>query len=139
MDHQEYIRAVEQEQYPEQVIVPLDAPFTDYRGYIQNLLLQPVGVAIISSKAGTVRSNHYHQTDYHYLYVISGEMLYYERDLDQANDDVKPVIVKAGEMIFTAPNKVHKTEFLQNTTLLSISKNPRDHEHHEADVIRTTF
>lgn len=139
INHKEYIKLVNEENFPTDPIVPLDDPFTDHRGYIQNLLLRPMGVAIISSKAGTIRSNHYHQTDYHYLYVISGSMLYYERSIDESGDGIVPITMHAGEMIFTAPHKVHKTEFIQDTILLSISKNPRDHQSHESDVIRITF
>jgi quercetin dioxygenase-like cupin family protein len=119
-----------------QQIILLPEPFVDERGVIQNILLEPINsVAIITSKAGTERSNHYHKTDWHYLYVISGSMEYYEREIEEVFAG-KPLIVKEGEMVFTPPLKVHKTVFLTDCVLLSMAKNIRDHEHHETDVVR---
>lgn len=136
--NKEYTKLVESENYPHSVIVPIDDIFKDDRGEIINLLFTPINsVAIITSKAGTVRSNHYHKSDFHYLYVLSGKMEYYERDLEEINH--KMVAVGPGEMVFTPPNKVHKTVFLEDTVLLSCAKNIRDHQHHEEDVIRLEF
>jgi len=136
MNNKEYSNLVDEENYPEDNIVPLDLPFIDQRGLIQNLLNTPInGVAVIVSNAGSIRSNHYHKTDFHYLYVLSGSMEYYERDLDEEFVG-KPLIVNAGQMVFTPPLKVHKTVFLQDTVLISCSKRNRDHDSHEEDVIR---
>ena len=117
----------------------LEEPFVDHRGIIQNLVNAPMnGAAIITSKAGTIRSNHYHKEDFHYLYVVSGSMEYYERGIDEKFLG-EPLIVRAGEMVFTPPLKIHKTVFLQDTILVSLSKRNRDHESHESDVIRVEF
>jgi quercetin dioxygenase-like cupin family protein len=141
MKNKDYTDAVNEEEYPEDPIVPLDPPFLDDRGGIQNLLNTPVQCAsIITSKAGSVRSNHWHKTDFHYLYVMSGSMEYYERNVGlSTNPNAKPLIVKAGQMVFTPPNVIHKTVFLEDTVLLSFSKRNRDHASHEADVIREDY
>jgi quercetin dioxygenase-like cupin family protein len=139
MNNKKYTQLVEQEQYPENPIVPLDDPFTNKNGIIQNLLNASVnGVAIIHSVAGSIRSNHYHQQDFHYLYVLSGSMEYYERGIDEEFTG-KPLMVKTGEMVFTPPLKIHKTVFLQDTVLISMSKRNRDHSLHEEDLIRIKF
>lgn len=140
MDNKKYTEAVDKEEYPEDCFVPLDDPFVDDRGSIQNLLNTSIhGAAIITSKKGSVRSNHWHKTDWHYLYVMSGSMLYYERGLEENGADIGPYIVSAGEMVFTPPNKVHKTVFIEDTILLSFSKRNRDHVSHESDVIREDY
>jgi quercetin dioxygenase-like cupin family protein len=139
MDHETYIQLVEQGEYPSDPMVPLPKSFEDARGVIQNLLLTTVrNVALVTSKAGTTRSNHYHKADWHYLYVISGSFNYYERALD-GSSEVEPLLVKAGEMVFTPPLKVHRTDFLEDTVMLSMGKNPQDHVHHEEDVVRMPF
>jgi dTDP-4-dehydrorhamnose 3,5-epimerase-like enzyme len=139
MKNTEYSNKVSNGEFPEERKVSLDTPFTDVRGTIQNILLSPINsVAIITSKAGSVRSNHFHKTDWHYLYVISGSMEYYERHVDEASSNNK-LIINAGEMVFTPPMYVHKTVFLQDTVLLSLAKNIRDHKHHEEDVVRVEF
>lgn len=139
MKNKEYTDLVDKQEYPEDPIVSLDPPFIDDRGMIQNLLNCNInGAAIITSKKGSERSNHYHKDDFHYLYVVMGSMEYYERGLDEKFVG-KPLVVKAGQMVFTPPMKVHKTIFLENTTLISFSKRNRDHTSHESDVIREEF
>src|ERR1035437_1179765 len=121
MNNKEYTDAVEREEYPNDPIVLLDSPFVDDRGYIQNILNTPInGTAIIFSKKGSTRSNHWHREDFHYLYVMSGSMEYYERNIHSLKHS-DPIIVSAGQMVFTPPNTVHKTVFVEDTVLLSFS------------------
>lgn len=139
MNNKEYTEAVDKGYYPVDKIVSLPEPFINDKGIIQNLLLFPItSIAVITSKAGSVRSNHYHKTDWHYLYILSGSMKYYERDID-GSSNIDPIIIKAGQMVFTPPMQVHKTEFIEDTIMISMAKNIRDHEHHEEDVIRLEF
>jgi dTDP-4-dehydrorhamnose 3,5-epimerase-like enzyme len=141
MKNKDYTNAVDKAEYPGEELVPLDEPFVDDRGSIQNLLNTNInGASIIISKASSVRSNHWHKEDWHYLYVMSGSMEYYERPVDLSRDDsVKPIIVKAGQMVFTPPHVVHKTVFIEDTVLLSFSKRNRDHNSHEEDVVRAEY
>lgn len=141
MKNKEYTDCVSKDIWPIDKLVPLDEPFEDARGKIQNLILSSgiTSVAVITSKAGSIRSNHYHKTDWHYLYVVSGSMEYYERVVDGGDKNANPIIVKTGQMVFTPPNQVHKTVFLEDTVLMSFAKNIRDHEHHEEDVVRVEF
>ena len=139
MKNKEYTDYVERGHYPKDNIVPLDSPFINDAGVIQNLLNTPInGAAIITSKKGSVRSNHYHKEDFHYLYIVSGSMEYYERGVNEEFTG-KPFIVKAGEMVFTQPMKIHKTIFLEDCVMISLSKRNRDHDSHESDVIRVEF
>lgn len=141
MKNKEYTDLVDKGQYPSEPLVELDSPFVDDRGVIQNLLNTSInGAAVITSKKGSVRSNHWHKTDWHYLYVLSGSMEYYERPVDLSRDDsIPPIVVKAGQMVFTPPYVVHKTVFLEDTVLLSFSKRNRDHDSHEEDIVRENF
>ena len=115
----------------------LPEPFRNGAGVIQNLVDKGPfeGVAIIESRAGSVRSNHYHRTDWHYLYLVSGQMLYWERDVG-ATELPEPLVVRAGQMVFTPPLREHACKFLADTTMVSISRLGRDHEAHEADLVR---
>lgn len=141
MKHIEYTTAVEFKEYPEDVMVPLGSSFMDDRGTIQNLIESaPINaVAIIHSKAGTERSNHWHKESDHYLYCLSGKFEYYERELDQDPNDVKPIIINAGEMVYTKPRVIHLTKFLEDTVLVSLGSNSRSHDAHESDLIRENF
>lgn len=116
-------------------LVKLPAPFEDARGWIQNVVEEPVGGAsIIFSKACTTRSNHMHREDYHWLYVVSGEMNY-ESWTDE-DSGTSCLVVQAGQCVFTPPGVWHRTMFPVDTVLLSVSRLPRDHATHEADLVR---
>lgn len=120
--------------------IQLETPFIDARGIIQNILNIPINaVALITSKAGTVRSNHWHKENDHYLYIISGSVEYYERDLEEDGKTIKPVIFKAGEMFYTPPRKVHKVIFLEDTLMLSLGTYIKTHDAHESDIVREEF
>ena len=70
----------EQSMWPSEGRVELEAPHVDARGSIQSLVNFPMkNLSLISSKKGTLRSNHYHMTDWHYMYVLSGAFDYYYR------------------------------------------------------------
>jgi quercetin dioxygenase-like cupin family protein len=117
-------------------VVRLETPFVDRRGTIQGLLELPVrSVAIIESEPGAVRANHYHKTDWHYCYVVSGEIEYFERTLNSTEEPSRTVI-KQGELFFTPPLVEHAMRFSVKTTFLTFSRNPRDHAAYESDVVR---
>ena len=122
--------------WPKPGLVNLDAAHSDNRGAIQSLVNFPMkNISLISSKKGVVRSNHYHLTDWHYMYVLSGSFDYYYRPTN-SNDKLQCVRVIAGELIFTPPMEDHATVFLEDCDLLAMSRNPRDQETYEENVRR---
>jgi quercetin dioxygenase-like cupin family protein len=108
----------------------------DERGAIQPLVERVMKSAlVISSKEGAVRGNHYHNTDWHYCYVVSGTMYYFHRGTGSLSKPEK-VIVKAGSMVFTPPMVDHAMKFPEDTVFLCLSRNERDQTAYEKDVIR---
>ena len=134
-----YTSKVDSGQWPENCEVPLDVPYEDERGIIQNLILKPVtSITMIKTKAGNLRSNHYHKTDWHYIYVVSGCLLYYERKVGSTIIP-EPRKFEEGSLFFTPPMMEHCTAFLEDTILITASKNIRSHEKHEEDLVRVNF
>ncbi len=129
----------EMKYWPKHPLVNLEKPFIDLRGSIQPLVDSIMKSAVmIQSKAGSLRANHYHKTDWHYCYVISGKIEYYYKEL---NSDKTPelLIVEKGNMVFTPPLVEHCMKFPEDTLFLTLSRNPRDQETYELDVIRTNL
>jgi len=125
--------------WPDTGKVPLPPPNVDERGAIQSIVNFPMkNLSIISSKKGSVRSNHYHVTDWHYMYVLKGSFDYYYRPTG-SEEEPSVTRVRAGEMIFTPPMEDHATVFLDDTELVVVSRNPRDQESYESDVRRVTL
>lgn len=122
--------------WPKEVVIPLERPFVDPRGVIQPLVEAVMASAVlISSKKGALRANHYHKTDWHYCYVVEGSIEYIHRP---HGSDAEPerVLVRKGEMFFTPPMVDHTMIFPEDTVFLTLSRNPRDHNSYEADVVR---
>lgn len=130
------VTPAEQALYPKHVIVPLEAPFSDSRGAIQPLVdVTMESCVLISSKKGTVRANHYHGTDWHYCYVLSGSIDYYHRPHGSSEKPEK-VSIKTGQMFFTPPMVDHAMVFPEDTVFITFGRNSRAQEVYEADVVR---
>lgn len=137
---------IEEGKYPRNPLVEISPPFENDAGSIWNLAHGTFGSAsFIKSLAGTVRSNHYHQTDSHFIYVVTGFMYYYWRPAN-ANTDPKygppqpcqRIRVQKGQLIFTPPLVEHATYFPVVTDIVTLNKYKRDHQHHEADLVRVS-
>ena len=126
----------EKNMWPTHGVVKLEKPFVDGRGSIKPLVDTIMRSAmVIESKAGSLRANHYHKTDWHYCYVVSGQIEYLHR---QTGSNRKPttILVNEGEMIFTPPMVDHGMTFPVDTVFLTLSRNPRDQASYESDVVR---
>ena len=118
------------------VIQKLPKPFIDDRGEIQNLLSEHHGsCVVIKSVKGCQRANHYHKKDYHYCYLISGEIIYLERAVGKT---VKPeeYIIKPGTMFFTGPMIEHSMYFTENSIFITFGGGTRLHKDYESDLVR---
>tara|TARA_B100000795_G_scaffold57144_1_gene37820 strand:- start:7004 stop:7456 length:453 start_codon:yes stop_codon:yes gene_type:complete len=110
----------------------------DKRGGILSIVDDYVkNVSIISCNPGSIRSNHYHLSDFHYMHVLDGEIDYFFKQID--SDDIQYLKVRKGENIFTPAKEIHATYFPIKTTLIVSSLNPRDQETYEKDTVRVEF
>jgi dTDP-4-dehydrorhamnose 3,5-epimerase-like enzyme len=136
MTYEDHVKLVEAGNWPEDPAVPLPSAFEDGRGRIQNVGFTDFrSAAVITSARGTVRANHYHRTDWHYSYVLSGSILYFERPVGHGMVP-SPRTFSAGTMFFTPPMREHAMVFMGDTMFLTLARNIRDHRHHEDDVER---
>jgi len=126
----------EESLWPSSVIVPLPSSFDDERGSIQPLVdMDMKSSVLISSNTGSVRANHYHKTDWHYCYVLYGEIIYYHRP-HGSKEKPEKVVVKENQMFFTPPMVEHAMVFTKQTKFITWGRNSRVQEIYEADVFR---
>ena len=122
--------------WPKEPRIPLEESFDDSMGHIQPLVNFPMkNLSMIFSHKNSIRSNHCHFTDWHYMYTIYGSFDYYYRP---HGSDEEPKLEKfsKGEMVFTPPNEDHACIFTEDTLLVVARRNPRDQETSESDVVR---
>jgi len=126
----------ERQTWPKSIIVPLESPFVDPRGAIQPLVdISIESCVLIESKKGTVRANHYHKTDWHFCYVISGKIDYYHRPHGSVSEP-EIITINKLQMFFTPPLVDHAMVFTEDTLFLTFGRNSRAQEVYEADVVR---
>ena len=107
--------------------------YRDERGEIADIAEGDFkSLQLITSKKGSIRSNHFHKTGGHLLYVLSGSMRYVEKQFPFISEKV----VSAGESVFTGPQVPHACEFLEDTVLICGSTLPRSAGAYEADTVK---
>ena len=105
----------------------------DPRGSILSIVDEKVkNVSIITCLPKTIRSNHSHKKDWHYMYVLEGVMEYFF----VSENKTFFMKIKKGDNVFTPPKELHATYFPIKTILLVSSKNSRDKKTYEQDTIR---
>ena len=86
---------------------------------------------------GSVRANHYHIRDWHYMYVLEGSMDYFF--FDNLSKEVCFLSLEKDQIVYTPPKEVHATFFSEQTKLIVISYLARDETSYEADTRRVKF
>lgn len=109
----------------------------DSRGSMTNLFDDNVkNISFISSEPNSLRSNHYHLKDWHYIYVLSGKIEYFYGNIDCDLDDLNHIGVNKYDCIFTPPNEFHVTYFPIKTDVLVFNNQSRDQKTYESDLVR---
>ena len=124
--------------YNKSVIIPFEQSKEDDRGYIKSIINQPcTNTSIIMCNPGSVRANHYHLRDWHYMYILEGSMDYFF--FDNVLNKVNYMYLNKDQIVYTPPREVHATYFSEQTKLIVISYLARDEISYEADTRRVDF
>ena len=114
--------------------VALTDGFIDSRGTILPIVDDFANVQIIHSKKGAVRANHYHKTDSHYCYLITGKVEYHWRN--HGEDTIHTEIFTAGDLFLTGPNIDHQMVFQEDSIMVVVSEFKRDAVSYDADIVK---
>ena len=109
---------------------------SDERGFIQILLHEHKGsIVVIDTVPHVERANHYHKDDFHYSYIISGEIVYYERPVG-STDLPKRYFFKKGDLFYTGPMIEHCMYFEVPTVFIAMGGKTRTQKEYEDDLVR---
>lgn len=119
-------------------ITKIDLIFKDDRGDIADIFYKhPIDhVAIINSKKGALRGNHFHKKTFHHIYITKGSLRYYYLNVGDDYNNVKSVVVKEGEMVTTPPYEIHALEILEDNQFIVFSEGLRGGKDYEEDTFR---
>ena len=122
----------------ESTLVNFTDVHSDTRGSILSIVNEACNnVSIIETTSGSIRSNHYHKKDWHYMMVLEGnlEYFYYSNIFKK----VKYINVSPGQIIFTPNLEIHATHFPDKSKLIVVSGFLRDSKTYESDTVRLDF
>ncbi len=120
-----------------ETIKRINAEFKDERGEIANILEAPINhVAIITTKKGGIRANHYHPEQIQYVYLISGKFESHSKDLRKKDAKEEKVLVQAGDLIITPPMIAHAMRFLEDSVFLNLTTADRDPKNYEKHTVK---
>ena len=124
----------------EEYIVSPETLFSDDRGEIEQMMgahLQ--SVLRITSKAGSVRANHYHKQDSHTCYLESGKLRYVTRSVENEDEPLKEDIITPGQLFYTPPMLVHAMHFLEDSVFYVFTPRSGNSAEYENDIIKVVL
>ena len=92
-------------------------------------------VAVITSKAGAERGDHYHKETIQHILVTKGTMEYYYAS-SYNPCDVKCLKIGPGDMITTPPFEIHTLRFPTDNEFMVFSTGKRGGKDYESDTFR---
>ena len=118
-----------------EILKHINPVIRDNRGDIINVFEGPIGhVALISSKKGSVRANHYHEKDHQYIYLVSGAYESHSCSVEKPFE--KQVLkVRPGDLVYTPPHTAHAQKFTEDSVFLALSTLEREDGKYENDTI----
>ena len=85
-------------------VIHLKPEFVDFRGAITRIINEPKikiqAVLLLTHKKGSIRGNHYHKKDSHWVYCVSGKFKYYENNQIQLQKIYQPDFYHPGRFAF---------------------------------------
>lgn len=113
-------------------IINGEKEYIDDRGKISNYeLTEPINlIGYITSKAGTLRANHYHPIQEQKCLVTKGKYISVIKDLMDDKALTKTMIIKKGDISVIKPNVAHTMVFLEDTEFLNLVRGEREHENY---------
>lgn len=114
--------------------IKIPQSYLDNRGAIINIADGNLGdVAIINSKAGAVRANHVHSSDWHLSYCLSGSLGY---SFVNKSGNVETSTILTGDLFFTPSGVPHRMDFLEDCSLVVVSRNSRKSDKYDTDTAK---
>lgn len=121
------------EKYP---FVDLPKSKKDSRGEILNLVDGKIqDVAYIKTFRNSIRASHFHQNDWHFIFLLKGSFVYEFANIQEPNN-VSQCEVICGNFLYTPPLVFHRLIFLEDSEMIVISHLSRTQDNYEKDTIR---
>ena len=118
-----------------------DEPFlethSDDRGVISDVFYDSDinHVAMINSKKGITRGDHYHKETTQYTLVLKGKLEYWFKEVN-SKQKAKFILMSEGDMVVSPPMVIHSFRFLTDNQIMVFTKGKRGGKDYEKDTFR---
>jgi len=93
-------------------------------------------VAVIKSKPGIIRGNHYHKDTTQHILITHGSLEYWYKKLD-SEDKSEKILMSKGDFISTPPYEIHALKIgLEGNEFIVFSEGKRGGKDYESDTFR---
>jgi len=109
----------------------------DNRGKIADIFYKAdlEHVAIITSKKGVRRGDHYHKETTQHMLMTKGSLIYVYQPVDKSQP-VKYIHLKEGQLVSTPPFEIHTLLFPEDNEFIVFSSGLRGGQDYEKDTFR---
>lgn len=109
----------------------------DERGKIADIFYKEniKHVAIISSKKGALRGDHYHKDAIQHILITRGALEYWYKPVD-SNEPAKCEILREGDLVTTPTFEIHALKIIEDNEFLAFSEGLRGGKDYESDTVR---
>lgn len=111
--------------------------FRDRRGSITDIFYKENinHVAIIKSKKGVKRGDHYHKKTTQYMYIVKGKLEYWYKKLNSKKAP-RFKTLKPGDLVKTPPYEMHALKILTDNEFIVFTTGKRGGKDYESDTFR---
>jgi dTDP-4-dehydrorhamnose 3,5-epimerase-like enzyme len=94
-------------------------------------------VAVVKSKKGSIRGNHYHKETVQHMLITKGALEYWHKPLD-SDEPAQCVLLCVGDFVSTPPNEIHALNIVEDNEFVVFTEGVRGGKDYEQDTFRLT-
>ncbi len=92
-------------------------------------------VAVIVSRAGALRGDHYHKNATQYMLITKGSLEYWYKMAD-SDEPSKCEVLREGDVVMSPPFEIHALKILEDNEFIAFSHGLRGGKDYESDTFR---
>lgn len=110
---------------------------SDIRGKIVDVFYKDniEHISVVSSKAGSLRGDHYHKQTTQHILITKGKLEYWYKPLNSKKNS-KRVILGVGDIMTTPPYEIHALKIIEDNEFIVFTNGKRGGKDYESDTFR---
>lgn len=94
-------------------------------------------VAVITSKEGALRGDHYHKDATQHMLITKGALEYWYKPIE-SDEPARYETLRVGDLVSTPPLEIHALKIIEDNEFIVFSEGLRGGKDYESDTFRVT-